>query len=83
MAAGACPQNPRSRPDTVTRGSGNGFADLNRPDAEERQTKLWLAHALSAVIDVQRLTQDMAAARLGLNQRRCRRCATTSSRDFR
>lgn len=50
------------------RGSGNVFADLNLPDAEERQTKLRLAYALNTVIDAQRLTQDEAAKRLGLNQ---------------
>lgn len=54
--------------ETISRGSGNVFADLNLPDAEERQTKLRLAYALNAVIDAQRLTQDMAAVRLGLNQ---------------
>ena len=52
----------------ITRGSGNVFVDLNLPDAEERQTKLRLAYALNTVIDAHRLTQDMAAARLGLNQ---------------
>ena len=52
----------------IVRGSGNVFADLNFPDAEERQTKLRLAYALNSVIDAQRLTQDEAAKRLGLNQ---------------
>jgi predicted XRE-type DNA-binding protein len=52
----------------IARGSGNVFADLGLPDAEECQTKLRLAHALNAVIDAQRLTQAAAAARLGLNQ---------------
>lgn len=52
----------------IVRGSGNVFADLNFPDAEERQTKLRLAYALNTVIDAQRLTQDEAAKRLGLNQ---------------
>ena len=51
----------------IVRGSGNFFADLNLPDAEERQTKLRLAHALNAVIVSQRLTQTAAATRLGLN----------------
>lgn len=58
----------RSRTETIVRGSGNVFADLGLPDAEERQTKLRLAYALNAVIAAQRLTQDVAAARLGLNQ---------------
>ena len=52
----------------IVRGSGNVFADLNLPDAEERQTKLRLAYALNTVIDAQRLTQGVAAQRLGLNQ---------------
>ena len=52
----------------ITRGSGNVFADLGLPDAEERQTKLRLAHALNAIMDAQRLTQAAAASRLGLNQ---------------
>jgi predicted XRE-type DNA-binding protein len=52
----------------IVRGSGNAFADLSLPDAEERQTKLRLALALNTVIDVQRLTQEAAAVRLGLNQ---------------
>jgi predicted XRE-type DNA-binding protein len=52
----------------ITRGSGNVFADLGFPDAEERQTKLRLAYALNAIMDAQRLTQAAAAARLGLNQ---------------
>jgi predicted XRE-type DNA-binding protein len=55
-------------PDEIVRGSGNVFADLGLPDAEERQTKLRLAYALNAVIDAQRLTQAEAARRLGLNQ---------------
>jgi predicted XRE-type DNA-binding protein len=52
----------------ITRGSGNVFADLGLPDAEERQTKLRLACALNEVMAAQRLTQAAAAARLGLNQ---------------
>ena len=52
----------------ITRGSGNVFADLGYPDAEERQTKLRLAHALNAVVDARHLTQAAAAERLGLSQ---------------
>jgi predicted XRE-type DNA-binding protein len=52
----------------ITRGSGNVFADLGFPDAEERQTKLRLAYALNSILDAQRLTQAAAAARLGLTQ---------------
>lgn len=54
--------------DTITRGTGNVFADLGYPDAEERQTKLKLAHAINSVIARRWLTQAAAAARLGVNQ---------------
>ncbi len=54
--------------DAITRGSGNVFADLGYPDAEERQTKLRLAHALNQIIAHRRLTQAAAAERLGINQ---------------
>ena len=53
---------------SVKRGSGNVFADLGYPDAEERQTKLRLALALNTIIDERKLSQTDAAARLGLNQ---------------
>ena len=58
----------KSKAAEITRGSGNVFADLGMPDAEERQTKLRLAYALNTVIDRARLSQTAAAARLGLNQ---------------
>ena len=54
--------------DAITRGSGNVFADLGYPDAEERQTKLRLAHALNQIIARRRLTQAAAAECLGINQ---------------
>jgi len=54
--------------DPITRGSGNVFADLGYPDAEERQTKLRLAHAINGVIARRRLTQGAAAEKLGVNQ---------------
>jgi predicted XRE-type DNA-binding protein len=61
---------PASKPKArdISRGSGNLFADLNFPDAEERQTKLRLAYALNTVLDEQHLAQTAAAARLSLNQ---------------
>ena len=57
-----------SKSKAITRGSGNVFADLGFPDAEERQTKLRLAYALNTIMVAQRLTQAAAAARLGLYQ---------------
>jgi predicted XRE-type DNA-binding protein len=54
--------------DAITRGTGNVFADLGYADAEERQTKLRLAHAINGVIARRRLTQAAAADKLGVNQ---------------
>ena len=54
--------------ETITRGTGNVFADLGYADADERQTKLRLAHAINGVIARRRLTQDAAAVRLHINQ---------------
>lgn len=75
----------KSRAADITRGSGNVFADLGMPDAEERQTKLRLAWALNAVIDRTRLSQAAAAARLGSasTSQKSRRCATTDWKAFR
>ena len=56
------------RDNAITRGTGNVFADLGYPEAEERQTKLRLAHAINGVIARRRLTQDAAADKLGVNQ---------------
>lgn len=52
----------------ITRGTGNVFADLGYPDADERQTKLRLAHAINGVIARRRLNQAAAAEKLGVNQ---------------
>lgn len=54
--------------ETITRGTGNVFADLGYADADERQTKLRLAHAINDVIARRRLTQAAAAAKLRVNQ---------------
>ena len=54
--------------EVIIRGTGNVFADLGYADAEERQTKLRLAHAINGVIARRRLTQAAAAEKLGVNQ---------------
>lgn len=54
--------------DTVTRGTGNVFADLGYADADERQTKLRLAHAINGVVSRRRLTQAATAEKLHVNQ---------------
>ena len=52
----------------VVRGTRNVFADLGFADAEERQTKLRLAHAINQIIEQKNLTQASAAALLKVNQ---------------
>ncbi len=54
--------------DTITRGTGNVFADLGYADAHERQTKLRLAHAINGVIGRRRLTQVATAEKLHVSQ---------------
>jgi len=54
--------------EAITRGTGNVFADLGYADADERQTKLRLAHAINGVIARRRLTQAAAADKLGASQ---------------
>jgi predicted XRE-type DNA-binding protein len=54
--------------EAITRGTANVFADLGYANAEERQTKLRLAHAINGVIVRRRLSQAAAAAKLGVNQ---------------
>ena len=52
----------------ITRGTGNIFADLGYSDAETRQIKLRLAHAINNVIVQHGLTQAVAAEKLGVTQ---------------
>jgi predicted XRE-type DNA-binding protein len=54
--------------DAITRGTSNVFADLGFVDAEERQTKLRLAHAINGLIARRRLAQAAAAEKLAINQ---------------
>lgn len=57
-----------ARGTAIIRGTGNVFADLGYADAEERQTKLRLAHAINGIVERQRMTQAAAANKLGINQ---------------
>ena len=49
-------------------GSGNVFADLGFPNAEEMLAKAELAHKITAIIQRRRLTQAQAANLLGVDQ---------------
>lgn len=53
---------------TITRGSGNVFADLGFEDAEGLQTKFRLAVSINRIIVSKRLNQTAAAGRLGVSQ---------------
>ena len=48
--------------------SGNVFADLGLPNAEELGTKVRLAVSLNAILERRKLTQAEAARVLGVNQ---------------
>ena len=52
----------------VTRSSGNVFADLRLPDADEKLTKVRLAVAINKILEHKRLRQAAAAKLLNLNQ---------------
>ncbi len=52
----------------VVPSSGNVFADLGLPNAEEKQTKVRLAFAINEIMRSQQLSQAAAARRLNVNQ---------------
>jgi predicted XRE-type DNA-binding protein len=68
--------------EAITRGTGNVFADLGYADADERQTKLRLAHASNGVIARRRLTQVAAAKKLGVGQPKVSALANYKLDDF-
>jgi predicted XRE-type DNA-binding protein len=53
---------------SVSRGSGNVFADLKLPDAEEYLAKSELAARIHQAIRSRKLTQSEAGKLLGINQ---------------
>ena len=56
--------------DPIVRDTGNVFADLGMPDADERQTKTRLAMAVNEIIQQRKLKQIDAARVLGIPQPR-------------
>jgi predicted XRE-type DNA-binding protein len=52
----------------ITPSSGNVFADLRLPNAEEKHTKTRLAVAINHIIAANDLSQAAAARRLKINQ---------------
>lgn len=53
---------------SVTASSGNIFADLGRPDAEEAQVRIRLAQQIAQLIDRKGLSLTEAAELIGLDQ---------------
>jgi len=52
----------------ITRSSGNVFADMGLPNAEEKKTKVRLAFEINQIIEDHGLSQIVAARRLKINQ---------------
>jgi predicted XRE-type DNA-binding protein len=53
---------------TVTRGSGNVFADLGIPNATEHMMKANIVRVIAQMIEAQGLSQNQAAQVIGLAQ---------------
>jgi predicted XRE-type DNA-binding protein len=58
----------KQKDSAVTASSGNVFADLGLPNADELGTKVRLAASLNAILVERKLTQAEAARVLGVNQ---------------
>jgi len=66
----------------VERGSGNVFADIGLPDAEEHLVKATLVSRIDDIIGHRRLTQVKAAALMDLKQPDVSRLLSGDFRDF-
>ena len=53
---------------TITRGSGNVFADIGLPDPETHLVKAELVRRIGKLIEAEGLTQADAAQRMGMSQ---------------
>ena len=58
----------RTTTEKILRSSGNVFADMELPDAEELDTKARLGAAISLIVERKHLTQAEVATALGINQ---------------
>jgi predicted XRE-type DNA-binding protein len=58
----------RQTRERVITGSGNVFADMGLPDAEELDTKARLGAALCRIVGQRKLTQARVGSILGINQ---------------
>jgi predicted XRE-type DNA-binding protein len=66
MPKKAKPRNDGKIP--ITKSSGNVFADLLLPNAQEKHTKVRLAVAINHILAERRLSQTRAALHLRINQ---------------
>jgi predicted XRE-type DNA-binding protein len=57
-----------AKKEKIHNGSGNVFADMELPDADQRLAKAHLAHEIGRLIRQAGLTQAQAAARMGIDQ---------------
>ena len=64
-------------------GSGNIFADLGLPNAEEHQLKAALVVQLGRLIKARKLTQTVAANLTGSSSPTCQIFSAAITRDFR
>ncbi len=60
----------RSRDITIEAGSGNPYADLGLPEAEDMRVKADLARQIAQIIKGRHLTQQGAAELMGMTQPR-------------
>jgi predicted XRE-type DNA-binding protein len=63
-----CDLPKRKTKSAISPSSGNVFADLGVPNAEEKLTKVRLAFAINQIIQNRRLPQAAVARRLKVNQ---------------
>lgn len=66
----------------VHESSGNVFADLGLPDAEERLAKSRLAQSIAGILSEKKLTQAKAAALLGIDQPKISKLIRGQLKDF-
>jgi predicted XRE-type DNA-binding protein len=67
---------------TIEQSSGNVFADLGYPNAEEALAKARLAQRISEVLGKKRLTQTQAAKLLGIDQPKVSKLLRGQLREF-
>ena len=67
---------------TIEQGSGNVFADLGYPNAEEALTKARLAQRITEILEKKRFTQIQAAKLLDIDQPKISKLLRGQLREF-